>query len=291
MKEEEKTVFISESKTEPSITTREAYLVVVKGGAVGGKKYRLSTGVMVVGRSSETDICLDQTSISRKHAEINLDTSCTKATINDLASLNGTFYKGKRVKSVEIFDGEQITFGEITCKFVTTINAESKLLDFACVDEMTKTYNRRYFNDLITAEFKKSVQSKSPLSLIMFDIDKFKKINDNYGHSAGDYILKALCGIIFPMLEEAYLFARIGGEEFAILMPGVKVKPAKELAEKIRVEIEGFEFVYSSDRIPVTLSLGVAERSNDLKDHEELMSKADSLLYLAKNTGRNRACA
>ena len=245
---------------------------------------------MTVGRSDETDICLDQKSISRKHAEIVIDESCQKATVTDFSSMNGTFYKGKRVKSVEIFDGEQIEFGDITCKFVTDVNAEGNFLDWASVDDMTKTFNRRYFNEFLAAEFKKSVDARSSLSMIMFDIDRFKKINDTYGHSAGDYILKALCSIVFPLLTERVIFARIGGEEFAILLSDVKKLTAVALAETLRQTVEEYRFSFNEETIPVTLSFGVTERTDDLKNDKEFVSKTDSLLYLAKNTGRNKVC-
>jgi diguanylate cyclase (GGDEF)-like protein len=291
--DEEKTILVSgeQKDGEEEKVSSKAYLIVIKGGDVGGKKYTLSVGVNVVGRTNKADVHLDQASISRKHAEIIVDPSCKKATIKDLESLNGTFYKDKRYKEVVIFDGEQIEFGDITCKFVTDVNAEGDLLKFASVDEMTSTYNKRYFNEIMGSEFKKSVKGGSDLCLIMFDIDKFKPINDTHGHSAGDYILKELCKVISKRVVKKMTFARVGGEEFSIIAPDIKLSEAVEIAEQMRKDIEGTLFTYNKSNIPVTLSFGVCERTDEVKDIKDFISKTDSLLYLAKNTGRNKVAS
>lgn len=289
--DDDKTVLVSDKKDEESESSSEAYIIVIKGGDVGGKKYKLSSGITIVGRSAKADICLNQVSISRNHAEIILDESGKKATINDLSSLNGTFYKSKRIKSVEIFDGEQIEFGDITCKFVTDVNAEGDLLELASVDEMTNAFNKRYFNEIMKTEFNKSKKTDSVLSHIMFDIDKFKKINDTHGHTAGDYVLKELCRVVLKYVKNEWTFARVGGEEFAVLLPGTELEEAVAFAEKLRITIENTVFKFSQKIIPVTLSFGVCQRTEEVKDIKEFISKTDSLLYLAKNTGRNRVCS
>jgi diguanylate cyclase (GGDEF)-like protein len=124
----------------------------------------------------------------------------------------------------------------------------------------------------------------------MFDLDHFKNINDTYGHTAGDAVLRQVAAIVSQIVPAGQLFARVGGEEFAILLSGIDAQGAYSLAEAIRRAVEGTAFVFDGQRIPVTVSLGVAERHPSDPAPQTLYERADGKLYEAKASGRNRVC-
>ena len=154
----------------------------------------------------------------------------------------------------------------------------------AYTDNLTQIYNRRYFEDILDKEIKKYQIEKTPLSLILFDIDKFKNFNDTYGHQMGDEILKTLAKIIKENIKDIGTFARWGGEEFACILPNIKIDKAKELAKHLRNIIEKHIFI---NNLQVTCSFGVAEFcKNDVK--RTIIKRTDDALYRAKKNGRNR---
>lgn len=155
----------------------------------------------------------------------------------------------------------------------------------AQVDYLTDIYNRYYFTILSEKEVNRSIRYGSDLSLIIFDIDYFKKINDNWGHGAGDLVLKKTARIVQESLRNYDIFARWGGEEFIILLPETGKSEAFLVAERLRMKIEFFDFPKS---IKITASFGVSELSQNDKDINDLIKRTDKALYLAKNTGRNR---
>jgi len=127
-----------------------------------------------------------------------------------------------------------------------------------------------------------------PLTLMMFDIDFFKKINDVHGHLAGDYVLRELAQTVKRMVRKEQCFARYGGEEFALVVPEDGIEKARIFAEKIRQTIEKKQFTFENQDIPVTLSIGVADMTQDMTDPLQFIKVADANLYKAKKAGRNR---
>ena len=125
----------------------------------------------------------------------------------------------------------------------------------------------------------------------MIDIDHFKRINDVHGHLAGDFVLKDLARIVQSGIRRDEVFARYGGEEFCIVLPETVLEGAHELGERLRQTVEAHEFVFQQDRIKVTISVGCAQLTDDLRNAGELLKKSDEKLYEAKNSGRNRVCA
>jgi two-component system, cell cycle response regulator len=158
------------------------------------------------------------------------------------------------------------------------------------VDGLTQIYNRRYFNDVLEREFNRSKRYQRALSLIMFDIDFFKRVNDNFGHVTGDALLRQMGAAVKPRLRREDILARTGGEEFAVLLPEIGIVGARTIAEKIRVIVEGMGFKHEDHVVKCTISLGVAELQADDPLPEALYKAADARLYEAKETGRNRVC-
>lgn len=163
------------------------------------------------------------------------------------------------------------------------------------IDPLTEIPNRRYFEEVFLGEWRRSGREELPLSLIMIDVDFFKAYNDNYGHPAGDECLKRLADAIQNNLKRGEDFiARFGGEEFIVLLPGHPLPSACAVAEKIRAQVEGLGIVHAySEAAPVvTISLGVAEKPQDVPiERKDLIMLADQALYEAKRGGRNRIAA
>lgn len=161
-----------------------------------------------------------------------------------------------------------------------------QLIDLVNHDPLTGIYNRRYFDTFIEQSISTFFRDKTPFQIIMFDIDHFKRINDTYGHPCGDYILKVLASLINNEIRELDIFTRIGGEEFAIILPETNIKDGEKIARKIREMIEEFPFHYHNISIQVTISIGLATYNGE--SLEELMDRVDSALYKAKTNGRNQ---
>jgi len=167
---------------------------------------------------------------------------------------------------------------------------ELKLL--AITDPMTKLYNRRYFSEISMELFELAKRENRPLSLIMLDIDKFKTINDTYGHKVGDEAIIALGNLLRKAKRKSDVACRLGGEEFVLLLPNTAYKDAKKVAEKIRKRVEKSKIPYDEGKtLSFTVSLGVAEVDFEHEDQiESALKRADDALYEAKKSGRNRVC-
>lgn len=158
-------------------------------------------------------------------------------------------------------------------------------------DYLTKIYNRKFFDETLKYTIKSSKRHKTPYSLISFDIDNFKKINDNFGHDKGDTVLIELSNIVKSNLRQSDIFARIGGEEFAIILPQTNFKGAYILAEKIREHVENHYFSFNKE-YTVTISLGLISIEEDFDvDFNTLYKLVDNALYQAKKEGKNRVVA
>jgi diguanylate cyclase (GGDEF)-like protein len=154
----------------------------------------------------------------------------------------------------------------------------------AVTDTLTETYNRRKFDEVVTHEHQRATDQQAPFSLIMLDIDHFKRVNDQFGHSVGDLVLQQLSRLIRGLIRHGDLLIRWGGEEFVILLPATQLDEAGPFAERIRLEVETEQFKGIG---ALTVSLGVAElRSDDSIDM--LLKRVDNALYQAKQNGRNR---
>lgn len=159
-------------------------------------------------------------------------------------------------------------------------------------DGLTQVANRRYWEDRLRIEFSRCQRSGASMALILFDLDKFKLLNDGYGHQAGDYVLVTTATLIKQALRTADLVGRYGGEEFGVLLPDTNIQQAALVAERLRAIIEEHGFSYEGQRLPVTISLGVAELRADVPSYEKLVARADEALYISKHAGRNRyTCA
>jgi diguanylate cyclase (GGDEF)-like protein len=272
----------------------EACLVVIYGPELG-RRIPLSSAAFAVGRASKSDLSLDQESVSRNHARI------TRArrqgaeaayVVADLGSTNGTYVNDVSVTERELMDGDQIKIGRSILKFMSGDNIEAsyheEIYRLMTVDGLTQIFNKRYFTETLEREVNRSARYERPLSLVMMDIDFFKKQNDTLGHVAGDALLKQIASAIKPKLRSQDIFARVGGEELAALLPEVAAEGARVTAEKIRQLVEETEFRFDEHVMRCTISLGVAELGPEITSANALYDAADQALYTAKNAGRNQ---
>ena len=190
-----------------------------------------------------------------------------------------------------ILDDNHCQIGEVVVRYDIT---QKKVLEkLSITDGLTKLYNRRYFDDTLNREIKRSRRSKSILSLIMFDVDFFKKYNDANGHKAGDDALIAIAGCVKRSLNRGSDFAfRIGGEEFAIIFSNLSNAEAVDFAEQIRVNVENLNIHHSNSTVSehITISVGLLsiDYSQENIDSTNFYTLADDALYKAKNSGRNQ---
>jgi diguanylate cyclase (GGDEF)-like protein len=248
---------------------------------------------LVIGRGRDADIRIQGDGISRQHARIRVGPDDVQ--IEDLGSTNGSFVNGERVDKRALQDGDKIQLGSATILKLTyqdTIEEDfqRQMFESASRDVLTQIYNKRFFLERLNSEFAYAVRHNALLSLIIFDIDHFKRINDTHGHVAGDYVLSALAKIVTPMIRSEDVFARYGGEEFVIMSRSTDPPSAAVVSERVRQHIAGHAFDFEGTCIPVTVSLGVAGIPNaEIKTAEDLVARADRALYEAKRGGRNRA--
>ncbi|MDJ0761950.1 MAG: GGDEF domain-containing protein [Myxococcota bacterium] len=269
---------------------------IILGGLDIGSVRPIDKSKMIIGRDPKCDLVLRDDGISRHHAEVT-HMGLGSVAIRDLDSTNGTFIEGKRIKDAVLRDGEKVLLGRRTIlKFVLQDELEQsyqqQMYESSTRDGLTGAYNRKYFIKKTLADLSFSRRHNLPFTLLLLDIDFFKKINDTYGHRTGDQVLVRVTETIHGIIRAEDSLARYGGEEFAIVAQGTDINGGSSLAERIRSGIESkvFKAVDGSEAsFHITVSIGVATVSPGITSQpESVVSAADSNLYQAKNTGRNR---
>ena len=274
----------------PRAEAGSACLVVIYGPELG-KRIPLGQQPIECGRAIQTDIPLDDDAVSRRHARIAWTGSGYQ--VRDLGSTNGTYVNDQPVQEQTLRDGDQIKIGRSIFKFIFGGNIElsyhEEIYRLMTFDGLTRIYNKRSFDEALEREVSRSRRYQRYLSLVVFDIDHFKKINDTRGHLAGDAVLRQMSALVSANVRREDMLARVGGEEFAVLVPEVAMEGARILAEKIRALVERSSFKFEDQPIPVTASFGVACLEPNMRlSAAELFHAADERLYAAKNAGRNR---
>ncbi|MCA9602302.1 MAG: diguanylate cyclase [Polyangiales bacterium] len=254
-----------------------------------GKKYLLSDEAVEMGRGSENSIVLNNDSVSRRHCRI--EKRGKHYHLIDLESTNGTYVNDQLVDDVQLRRGDQIKVGDSILKFLSGQDVEAQyheaIYRMTIIDGLTGVHNKRYLIETLEREIPRARRHKRPLALVMLDVDHFKKVNDSYGHLAGDYVLKEICNVAKERIRPDDIVARYGGEEFAIVLPETNLEGAVRIAEQLRTLIESKEFEFEGERIQVTISLGTSQLE-DGADVTQFVKAADEKLYAAKRGGRNR---
>ena len=270
-------------------TSSTACLVIIYGADLG-RRVVLDGNDLEIGRSVKCDLSLDQESVSRRHARISWDG--TRYKLADLGSTNGSYVNDELAQERVLRDGDQLKIGRTILKFMTGDNIETsyheEIYRLMTFDGLTQIHNKRHFHETLDREVSRSARYERPMSLVVFDIDHFKRVNDTHGHLAGDALLRQLAALVRGRIRREDIFARVGGEEFAVLLPEIEGVGAQQFAEKVRKASEAATFHFEDVAINITLSLGVANLRPPYTTGEQLYKAADAALYAAKQSGRNR---
>jgi two-component system cell cycle response regulator len=260
-----------------------------------GTRFRLRPGsVIEIGRSPSAEISLPEVlSISRAHAR--LEHQGSHVMVEDLGSTNGTYVNDRLItKSHQLRSGDRFQVGAVHFKFLHELDVENAyhlaIYDLVMRDGLTEIYNKRKYDEELEREVARALRYGRPLTLVLFDIDHFKAVNDTYGHLCGDYVLKQVADRVRESLRAEQVFARVGGEEFVVLCPETGADNAERLAEKLRDKIGATPVEYAGFQVPVTCSFGIAELVPHMRDANALYDGADRALYDAKQGGRNMVC-
>jgi diguanylate cyclase (GGDEF)-like protein len=247
-----------------------------------------------IGRAPTCDVSLpDVLGLSRFHGSLRYGDG--GVTYEDLGSTNGSFVNDRRVVGpVKLESGDRLQLGPLHFKLLLEEDVESAYFDLlhqlATRDGLTEILNKRRFDEELARELARALRHRRPLSLILFDVDHFKKVNDLYGHLCGDFILQGLAKLVRRFIRPEQVLARVGGEEFAVLCPETGPRGATTLAEKLRRAIAEFRFDPEPAPAPiaVTCSFGVACVDESTAEPADLYGTADRALYRSKDAGRNR---
>lgn len=276
---------------------RTRAMLTVISGPSAGRAFSVRDRETLLGRGREAHVRLDDAGASRVHARIVI-LEDGEYVLEDMGSTNGTFVGGQKVDRVQLHSGDRIHVGPNIMISFAILDSQAEIMthqlyESAMRDALTRAHNRRYFLERITSELAFALRHEGLLSLIMFDIDHFKRVNDVHGHPAGDEVLREVASQIARMIRAEDVFARYGGEEFVLLVRGIDPSKVGRFAERIRAAIENLEVAVENTVLRVTISAGyvsLAELPSEARTEETLIRLADERLYQAKEGGRNRCC-
>lgn len=270
----------------------EACLVFVEGHAtILGQRITLRSEV-VMGRDPACAVHLDAEDVSRRHARVAPDGA--GHVVGDLGSLNGTWVNGLQVEVRRLTSGDRIRVGPYVAKYLAAGDAEAtyhaELHRRATTDALTGLRNRATFEGWLRREVEAAHGGGRPVAMLLVDVDHFKRVNDERGHPVGDRVLGEVARRIQGAVRGEDLVARVGGEEFAILLPGADLSAATEVAERIRHQVAAAPVPVPGAPVTVTVSVGVSALEGG-DDELSFVSRADARLYEAKRDGRDRVRA
>ena len=271
--------------------TGAACLVQLRGPDLGSR-VPIEFASITIGRDPTSDIILESDSVSRRHVRIDPSDDGGHV-VRDNSSTNGTYLNEKLIRTATVLrSGDYIQVGEVIFKYLSGDNIEldyhEEIYRLTIEDGLTQIANKRALGDFLDKEFARAMRYRRDLAVLIFDIDYFKRINDEYGHLMGDFVLRELAKVVKGRVRREEMFARYGGEEFCIVLPELDLDHALEFAETIRSTVEAHEFTFEGNVVRVTISIGVAQTSEDMSRPEALILAADERLYAAKHAGRNR---
>jgi len=280
----------SERTPAQGISRNRPRLVVLQGPSVGAM-HRITDGA-VIGRQGDVAVQLDTAEISRRHARLVVKQG--RFFVEDLGSRNGTYLNGERVEQpTALSEGDKLEIGGVVLRFALFDQLDEEyqeqIYESSLRDGLTRSFNRKYLDERLDSECAYSLRHDTPLSLLVFDIDRFKTINDTWGHQVGDAVLVQLVQHVLRVIRAEDVLARYGGEEFVVLSRGIKLPEAVAFGERLRSAVVRQAFVHGAERVPVSISIGVASMpAPEVHQASHLFDRADRALYLAKQRGRNR---
>ncbi len=274
------------------VANGRAHCLLVMRGLDVGNVIRMEQSVLVVGRDESCDVIFNDEGMSRQHARFRI--AGDRIVLEDLGSTNGVFLNGNPIETAVLQDGDKILLGRFTILKYSQqdeleLEYQRRIHESASVDGLTGALNRRAFESRLEAEWSFSQRHGTDVTVIMLDVDFFKRVNDTFGHATGDEVLRAISKTVRATIRAEDLFGRYGGEEFVLAARGVGHLGGMGLATRIRVLIEALRLTSDGHPVPVTISLGVATSTESrVETAPELVHIADTRLYRAKESGRNR---
>ena len=274
---------------------RNRPVLVETSGLFAGRPYRVGTEGATVGRGSDCTVHCEDDALSRMHARI--VRSGKDYVLEDLGSLNGSFVGDQRVSRQTLHDGDRVRLGpRFELRFHVVSEAEEqalvRLYESGLRDPLTGLPNRRQLDESLRVELSFARRHGTDLSLLIADIDRFKMVNDTYGHLVGDVVLHHVAQVLSTTVRIEDLVARFGGEEFVVIARSTALVGATQLAERLRAAIEGRLAQVEGRALRVTASFGVASLACVAEaSAAALLARADERLYEAKERGRNRVVA
>lgn len=276
------------------IQPRDRCTLLVLSGPTSGVLVPIEGDELVVGREADDGLRIDDEGLSRRHARFvrRADTWY----VEDLGSKNGTWVAGTQaIGPRQLREGDRVQMGNGTLFRVSLQDAAEqeqarRIYDSAVRDALTQVYNRRYLDERLVSELAFAQRHGTTLSVLMIDLDHFKRVNDTLGHAAGDAALRVVAGALHRTLRTEDLLARYGGEELVVVARNIGARNAEILAERIRRAIAGLAIPWEGRTVSLTVSVGVATHSPDrpYATVDALVAAADRALYRAKEAGRNR---
>lgn len=277
----------------PQKNIGDSLVYIYPPGPKLGERYILKGPIITIGRENDNNIFIDNDTVSRKHSKIIRKNS--QYIISDLNSTNGTYVNHHQIKQHTLHNGDLIKIGRIIFKFLSGNDVENayheEIYKLTITDGLTGAFNKRYLMETLEKELARAKRYSRSLSILLIDLDHFKKINDSYGHLMGDKILREICNLFIKRIRREETLTRYGGEEFIILLPETDKNGAITLAEQLRKMIEEHKFVIDDMEINITISIGVGIFEGKEVTPENLIKEADKNLYKAKNSGRNKVIA
>ncbi len=285
---------VVDAKPQGGPARRDRGVLTITDGPGEGRVISLGDAMATtLGRSADCTICIADGSLSREHARI--VHAGAKFILKDAGSKNGTFINGQSAaEAIEINDGDRIQLGAHTTLRFSLVDAKEedamkRVYESTLRDALTGLYNRRHLEYQLDVEIAAALRHNKHLAVAMLDIDHFKRVNDTYGHAAGDAVLRIFAATVRNLIRPEDLFARYGGEEFTLVLRDTDAPRAVMLADRLRATIQQTPMTFNGVTIPVTSSCGVAVLEEcETPDKTTIMRFADERLYQAKQSGRNR---
>ncbi len=283
-----------ESLPPTAVHASRATLVRLDASAAG-HTVLLDAPLVRFGRGRDADVRVDDEGVSRLHAAITKTPDGHE--ILDLESRNGVAVNGHLITRARLGDGDLVQLGprvafRFTLMDAAQVDVMQQMFEASVRDGLTGAFNRRHLEDRLKGELAYAIRHKSELGLLLFDVDHFKRVNDGFGHPAGDAVLRFVASTIGSRLRAEDLFARYGGEEFVAVLRGIDLSGTARAGERLRAVLESSSTAFDGHTIRVTVSVGAASLATcKTPTIESLIATADARLYAAKAGGRNRVIA
>lgn len=278
-------------REEPGMPGRGRPCLVALNGIDAGESFVLGNTVTVVGRDPGAHVRLMGAGISRRHAILRITRD--GVTLEDAGSTNGVSVNGVRVSRARLREGDKVFLGRAAFRFSLVDDLEEgyqrRLYDAAQRDDLTHAFNKRYFRDHLEVELRYAARQGTRLAVTVLDLDGLKRVNDGFGHDAGDALLVAFAGRVAAVVREHDIFARLGGDEFAVCTRGTDRDAPRALGDRIVAAAREVSLELGSTVVRARVSAGLAAYPEvHASSGPELMQAADCALYRAKRGGGDR---